>query len=154
MIENKNTPRKINFRIISGFISLVLGLMIFLMGTDPKLFGLARTVTNGSKEVGFTVLGLGIVCVSGVVTLKALWKGAPLSFACDIGARLVATGYLVSFTSAIAHVVGIVSHPGLKLLFFGPLQMLGVTTGAGIILIGLLLMIPYHKAQVHASLDF
>jgi hypothetical protein len=148
MIENKYPPRKLNYRIIFGFISLVLGLMIFLMGTDPDHFGLTGRVTDGSKEVGFTVFGLGVVCISGIVSLKALWKGAPQSFACDIGARLVATGYLVSFTSAIAHIVGIVQHPGLKLLFFGPLQMLGVAAGGGIILMGFLLMVPYQKARL------
>lgn len=119
--------------------------MIFLWGTVPGLFKLAWTVTNGAKEVGFTIFGLGIFCISGVVGMKALWKGSSQSFACDIGARLVATGYLISFTSAIAHVVGIVSHPGLKLLFFGPLQMVGVATGFGIILAGLTLMVPYKK---------
>jgi hypothetical protein len=149
MIENKHPPRKLDYRFISGLISLVVGMMIFLMGTDPGHFGLTGKVTDGSKEVGFTVFGLGMVCISGMVCLKALWKGVPRSFACDIGARLVATGYLVSFTSAIAHIVGIVQHPGLKMLFFGPLQMLGVAAGAGIILIGFLLMIPYQKAQVY-----
>ena len=60
----------------------------------------------------------------------------------DVGLRLVGTGYLVSFVSAMADVFGLATQPWPALPFLGPSQAMGVLAGEILIAIGFVLFIP------------
>jgi hypothetical protein len=63
----------------------------------------------------------------------------------DIGQRLIATGYVIVVFSGMADVFGMGSQALPDVPYFGPVQALGVAIGEGVIVIGFLMLIPYHK---------
>ncbi len=134
-------------RIRVGLMATFLGLLIYLLGAEPGLFRLDRSPVVGFVQIATLLVGLGIICLGGYISLAALWNGGQKSIASDIGLRLVSTGYVVTVACGMADVFGFGSNNYPNVPIFGPYQQLGVMLGEAVIAIGLLLLIPYKKPQ-------
>ncbi len=142
MINGQNQSSK-RLRIRIGLSTLILGLLIFVLGADPGLFGLDRSPVTGFVQIAVLLIGLALICLGGYVTLNALWNGTQKSIGADIGLRLVSTGYVISVASGMADVFGFGSHPFPQIPYFGPWQATGVMVGEAMIALGFLLLIPF-----------
>jgi len=132
-------------RVQIGLMVTLLGFVLFLIGARPSLFGLDRSLVIGFVQIATFLIGLAIICLGGYTGLMALWKNTPLSIIAEIGSRLISTGYVIAVFTGMADVFGMGSHPLPGVPFFGPLQARGVEVGQGIIGMGLLMLIPYHR---------
>jgi hypothetical protein len=148
MIETQPV-RKTNgrFRIRLGLGATILGFMIFLLGAEPGLFHLDRSPVVGFVQIATFLVGLGIICLGGYISLVALWNGGQKSIASDIGLRLVSTGYVISVACGMADVFGFGSQKFPTTPYFGFYQQLGVILGEVVIAVGMLLLVPYKKPQ-------
>jgi hypothetical protein len=133
------TPRR---RIRIGIILTLLGFGMFLLGARPDLFGADRSPVIGFVQIAVFLVGVGVICIGGYISLMALWRGQTPSIPADIGQRLVATGFVLTVFSGMADIFGFGSHPLPGVPYFGPLQARGVIIGQAIITIGFLLLIP------------
>jgi hypothetical protein len=143
-----NAPRQSNgsvLRIRVGLIASLLGLLVFLLGAEPGLFGLDRSPVTGFVQIAVFLVGLGIICLGGFISLNTLWNGAPKSIVYDIGLRLVATGYVIAVGSGMADVFGFGSQTLPVVPRFGAWQKVGVISGQFVIAVGFLMMIPYPR---------
>ncbi len=130
-------------RQLSAFISL-LGFLIFAIGAKPGLFGWDRSPVVGFIQIGVFTVGLGILCMGGYMGISSLWWGrGERSIVADVGARIVATGYVVCVFTGMADVFGMGSQAYPQVPYFGPLQASGVLAGEILIAIGFLMYIPY-----------
>ena len=129
-------------RVRIGLILTLIGLIVFLIGSRPGVFGLDRSPVIGFVQIAVFLVGLALICIGGYISLMALWKGRSPSIAADIGLRMVSTGYVVAVFTGMADVFGFGSHILPDMPFFGPLQARGVVIGEVIILIGFLLLLP------------
>jgi len=125
----------------------VFGLVVFVLGLNPGLFGLDRSPVVGFVQLAVFLVGLAIICLGGYLTLTALWGSQEKTIAADIGYRTVATGYVVVVASGMADVFGFGSQPFPATPYFGQWQALGVMIGEIFIIIGFFLMIPYPKRR-------
>ena len=141
------TPRKYNGqrRIRIGLIVTLLGFALFLLGANPGMFGLDRSPVVGFVQIAVFLVGLGIICIGGYISLAALWNGGRKTIASDIGLRLVATGYVIAVASGMADVFGFGSQKWPSIPRFGAWQIIGVMIGEMVIAIGFLLLIPYQR---------
>jgi hypothetical protein len=130
-------------RIRSGLFTTLCGLIVFLVGARPALFGLDRSPVVGFVQIAVFLVGLSIVCIGGYISLMAYWKNGNRTIPADIGTRLVATGYVVAVFSGMADVFGFGTQLTPRVPFFGPWQAAGVQIGELLIAIGFLLLIPY-----------
>lgn len=145
MNDNASQKRKLDRRLRLRLTIAVLGLVIFVLGVNPGLFGMDRSPVVGFVQIAVLLVGLAIICLGGFFTLTALWAGQEKSIAADIGYRLVATGYVVAAASGMADVFGFGSQPFPSTPYFGQWQALGVMAGEIFIIVGFLLMIPYPR---------
>ena len=127
-----------------GLTITLCGLLVFLLGARPSLFGADRSPVIGFVQIAVFLIGLAIICIGGYLSLTSVWL-EPLSIAADIGLRLVTTGYLICVFSGMADVFGFGSHIPPVVPYFGPLQARGVEIGQFIIIVGLLLLIPFKQ---------
>jgi len=130
----------------NGIITTLVGFVVFLIGARPSLFGLDRSPVIGFVQISFFLIGLGIICAGGYISLRSLWGKQATSIAADIGLRMVTTGYLISVFSGMADIFGFGSHR-LPHPYFGYLQEEGVFIGELAIAVGFLLLIPYSHFQ-------
>ena len=126
-----------------GLTVAILGLIIFLVGAEPSLFGLDRSPVIGFVQILVFLAGLGFICLGGYLSLAALWKGGPKSIIADVGQRLIATGYMIALGSGMADLFGFGSQQYPLLPRFGEWQAIGVLVGQLVIAAGFLLLIPY-----------
>ena len=144
--ENKQNGQKYLtysiLRVRVGLTLTLIGLIVFLIGSRPGIFGLDRSPVIGFVQIAVLLVGLALICIGGYISLMALWKGRSPSIAADIGLRMVSTGYVVAVFTGMADVFGFGSHGLPEMPFFGPLQARGVVIGEVIILIGFLLLLP------------
>lgn len=140
-------------RIRFGLIITIVGLLIFLVGARPDVFGLDRSPVMGFIQIAVFTIGLAVICVGGYITMLALWKDQHISIAADIGQRLVATGYVVAVFAGMSDIFGLGSHVDPILPYFGIWQARGVNFGQILIALGFLLMIPFRTARQRESLD-
>lgn len=126
-----------------GLILTLAGLLVFLIGARPVMFGFDRSPIIGFVQIAVFLVGLAIICIGGYISLRSLWGNQPISIAADIGLRLVATGYVIAVFAGMADIFGFGSQPLPKLPFFGPWQARGVEAGQVIIAIGFLMLMPY-----------
>jgi hypothetical protein len=138
------TPRKSTqqFRIRLGLIFLILGLLVYVLGINPVVFGMDRSPVTGFVQLAVLLVGLALICLSGYAIITALWNGRQKTILADIGIRLVATGYVVAFACGLADIFGFGSHPFPNIPSFGAVQVAGVLVGEGIIILGFILSIP------------
>jgi hypothetical protein len=143
MDENQNSGSSATqLRIRFGMVIAVLGLLIFILGANPALFGLDRSPITGLIQISVFLVGLAMICLGGYISLNTIWNGREKSIAADIGLRLVGTGYVISMASGMADVFGFGSHLYPKIPYFGLWQTTGVIVGEAIIALGFLLLIP------------
>ena len=143
-----NVPSRVRIR--SGLSLVLLGLLVFLIGARPALFGLDRSPVVGFVQISVFLVGLAVICIGGYITMMAFWRNGNRTIPADIGSRLVATGYVVAVFSGMADVFGFGTQVRPCVPFFGPWQAAGVQIGEVLIAIGFLLLIPYQlqkKAQ-------
>ena len=139
----KNLDARLGIRLAIA----VFGLVVFVLGLNPGLFGLDRSPVVGFVQLAVFLVGLAIICLGGYLTLTALWGSQEKTIAADIGYRTVATGYVVVVASGMADVFGFGSQPFPATPYFGQWQVLGVMIGEIFIIIGFFLMIPYPKRR-------
>lgn len=131
------------FIVRAGIIIVIAGLLLYILGTDPGIFGLDRSPVLGFIQISVFLAGLALICLGGYMTLNTLWNGSPKSIAADIGQRLVATGLVIAVGSAMADLFGFGSQTYPSIPYFGEWQTVGVIIGVYLIIIGFLLMIPF-----------
>lgn len=141
------TPRKSNigFRIRLGLILLFVGLVLFALGADPAIFGMDRSSVTGFISITVFLIGLAILCIGGYIAINALWNGEQKSILADIGIRIVATGYVIAVSSALADIFGLGSHPFPNIPSFGGVQVIGVVLGQITIILGFILFSPNYR---------
>jgi hypothetical protein len=133
-------PSRLRVRV--GLVTTLSGFIIFMVGTKPNLFHLDRSPDVGFVQISVFLVGMGIICVGGYISLWGLWKGMERSIPADIGLRLVSTGYVIAVFSGMADVFGMGSQTLPQPPFFGPVQALGVLIGEIVIAVGFLLLVP------------
>ncbi len=134
-------------RIRVGIAITILGLLIYLLGADPGLFGLDRSPVMGFVQIAVFLIGLAFICIGGFFTLNTFWNGSERSIIADIGLRLVTTGYLMAVASGMADIFGLGNHTFPKIPYFGPWQAIGVMIGEAAIVIGMLMLIRYPQRK-------
>ena len=139
----QNIPSR--WRIRTGLFLTLCGLIIFLVGARPAMFGVDRSPVVGFVQIAVFEVGLAIICIGGYVSLMAYWKNGDRTIAADIGTRLVTTGYVIAVFSGMADVFGFGTQMWPKIPFFGPWQAAGVQIGEAVIAIGFLLLIPFRR---------
>ena len=135
------------FRVRTGLTLTLFGLLVFLVGARPALFGLDRSPVVGFIQIAVFEVGLAIVCIGGYICLMAFWRNGSRTIAADIGSRLVATGFVVAVFSGMADIFGLGTQPLPAVPVFGPWQATGVQIGEVVIAIGFLLLIPFHRRK-------
>jgi hypothetical protein len=134
-------------RIRTGLIVTLAGMVIFLLGARPALFGVDRSPVIGFIQIAVFLVGLALVCLGGYLSLMALWKDRQTSIVADIGLRLVATGYVIAVFAGMADIFGFGSHPLPGIPYFGAWQARGVEIGQAMIALGFLMLIPLHPSK-------
>lgn len=142
MKDPKYNQRSKQRRSIIGMVIAIFGFILFLMGTSPELFAIDRSPVIGFVQITVFLIGLGIICVGGYVSLIAMWNKKARTIAADIGVRLIATGYVLAVASGMADVFGFGSQPWPHIPSFGRWQARGVLIGEIIIAVGFLLLLP------------
>jgi hypothetical protein len=149
---NNNTVnlKSRRFKLRFGMVMLILGLLVFILGVQPQLFGLDRAPMIGFVQIAVFLVGLAMICLGGYITLNTLWNGTEKTIAADIGYRLVTTGYVIAVTCGMADVFGFGNQPFPAIPYFGPWQAIGVMIGEVVIAIGFLLLIPIPQKRKKA----
>jgi hypothetical protein len=147
MAKDGSDQRKKEYFFVAGLLILLtlLGIFVYFYDKSSWLILLHQSSIAGPLEIAVILVGLALTSLWGAFTLYKMWKGQPKSFIFDIGLRLVVTGYLMSFLSALADYIGVGTHH--KLPYFGPLQTAGVILGEMVIAIGFLMMFPYKRNE-------
>lgn len=135
------------FRIRIGLAFAILGFLIFLLGVSPGLFHMDRSLPTGFLQIGVFLMGLGLICFGGYISLNSLWNGMEKTIIADVGLRVVSTGYVIAVASGMADVFGFGNHSFPSIPYFGPVQAMGVMIGQVLIAAGFLLIIPYHPVK-------
>lgn len=135
-------------RVRLGLIITFLGLMTYLLGAAPEIFGLNRSPVTGYLQISVLLIGLALLCLGGYVSLNALWSGLEKSIAADLGLRVVSTGYVIAVASGMADLLGFGNHSFPKIPYFGAWQAFGVMTGEAFIAFGFLLLIPFKRTRL------
>ncbi|HEY4692652.1 MAG TPA: hypothetical protein VIH16_04390 [Bellilinea sp.] len=138
-------------RIRTGLVITLAGLVIFLLGARPALFGADRSPVIGFIQIAVFLVGLALVCLGGYLSLMALWKDRQTSIVADIGLRLVATGYVIAVFAGMADIFGFGSHPLPGIPYFGAWQARGVEIGQAMIAIGFLMLIPLRPSRTETT---
>jgi hypothetical protein len=141
----QNIPSR--WRIRSGLFMTLCGLIIFLVGAGPAIFGLDRSPVVGFVQTAVFLVGLAIICLGGYICLMAYWRNGDRTIPADIGTRLVTTGYVIAVFSGMADVFGFGTQMWPKIPFFGPWQATGVQIGEALIAIGFSLLIPFPRPK-------
>lgn len=125
-----------------GLVIVTLGLLIFVLGVAPGLFGLDRSPVVGFVQIAVFLVGLALICLGGYLALNSLWNGMQKTIAADIGFRLVSTGYVIAVISGMADVLGFGTQTFPEIPYFGIWQAIGVISGTMIVALGFLLLTP------------
>lgn len=140
-IRPQTTSRTLRKRI--GIAILLIGTLVFLLGTSPQWFGLDRSPVVGFVQIGVFILGLGLITGGGYMIMESLWRDTPKLIVTDLGARLVGTGYVIALASGMADVFGLGTRPLPSVPFFGYWQGRGVLIGEIVTIIGFVMMAPF-----------
>jgi hypothetical protein len=126
-----------------GLFLLLVALGLFVYIYDKILWGDPdhQAAWGRPLEIMVILVGLAIDGGGGAFGLYRMWNGQPKSFIYDVGLRLLITGFLIAFISAMADYLGVGGHHMLP--YFGPLQAAGVYLGEMVIGAGFLMMFPY-----------
>jgi len=137
-IQNKVLLRRV------GVGLTLIGLLLFLVGAEPALFGLHHSVAIGFIQIGVFSFGLLVICLGGTLSLNSLWPNHYRTITGSIGVRLAWTGLIFALVSALADMFGLGTRPFPYFQpFFGFWQARGVIAGQVLIIIGFLMMVPF-----------
>jgi hypothetical protein len=142
MAEAAVKQRNGSVRTRLGLTLTAVGFIVYIIGADPGIIGQDRSPIIGILQILVFLVGLGIMCVGGYVSLSMGWHGQEKTIAADIGTRLVSTGYVIALGSAMADIFGFGSHLRPLIAYLGNWQAVGVLVGEAVIAIGFLLYIP------------
>jgi hypothetical protein len=123
---------------------MFVSLLIFMVGIQPDLIGMNRSVTVGFVQIGVWLTGLAILLVAAYSTVRVIRNGKPNSLRADIGIRLIATGYVVAAVGSLADFIGVGAHR-MPVVHFGYIQMIGLVTGVLLSMLGVILYMPWSK---------
>ncbi len=123
---------------------MLIGLLIFMVGVQPDLIGMNRSVTVGFVQIGVWLTGLAILLVAAYSTVRVTRNGKPNSLRADIGVRLIATGYVVAAVGSLADFIGVGAHR-MPVIYFGPIQVIGLVIGVLLSMLGVILYMPWTK---------
>jgi len=132
-------------RLRTGMALTFLGLLVFMIGARPALFGLDRSPVVGFIQIAVFLVGLAMICLGGYISLNIYWRNGDKTILADIGLRLVSTGYVIAAFAGMADVFGFGGQPWPKVPFFGIWQATGVEIGQLIIAIGFIMMLPFRR---------
>lgn len=151
--ESKSNGDNFKGRVRLNLIVTFIGFVIFILGIRPDIFQMDRSPVVGFIQITVSVVGLGILCLGGFLSMRSLWQGKPLSIAAEIGIRFISTGFVIALFSALADFFGFGSHPYPESLpYLGEWQVLGIAIGEYIIALGFLLMIPFPRIRIFPKL--
>jgi hypothetical protein len=119
----------------------LFGVLIFLIGINPDLLGMNRSLAVGFVQVGVWLTGMGIFLLGAYGALRVVRNGRQTSLLSEVGLRLAATGYVIAAAASLADFIGIGSHT-IRALVFGKIQTAGLVFGILLILLGLVLYYP------------
>jgi hypothetical protein len=120
---------------------VLISLLIFLIGIQPDLLGMNRSQTVGFVQIGVWLVGLAFLLLGAYATVRVVRNGTPTSLRADIGIRLIATGYVVAAVASLADFIG-VGAQRMPTVSFGPIQVVGLVSGASLSLLGVILYWP------------
>jgi uncharacterized membrane protein len=123
---------------------VLLGLFIFVIGVQPDILGLNRSLTVGFVQIGVWLTGLAILLLASYATVRVVRNGKPTSLRADIGTRLLATGYVVAAVASLADFIGVGAQQ-MPYITFGPVQVIGLVTGVILSLLGVIFYWPRRK---------
>ena len=123
---------------------MLIGLLIFMVGIQPDLIGMNRSVTVGFVQIGAWLTGLAILLLAAYSTVRVVRNGKTNSLRADIGIRLIATGYVVAAVGSLADFIGVGAHR-MPVIYFGHIQMIGLVTGVLLSMLGVILYMPWTK---------
>lgn len=144
MIDKARFPIN-QIRLRMGLIFTLIGLLVFILGAVPDVFGLNRSPLIGFIQLAVLLIGLALICLGGYLSMAALWNGNEVSIGADFGLRLVATGYVIAVATAFADLLGFGTQPLPEIPCFGPWQERGVLLSELVIMVGFLLLIPWGR---------
>ncbi|MEX2143585.1 MAG: hypothetical protein WD740_03245 [Anaerolineales bacterium] len=127
----------------TGIGVALIGLLVFLLGAQPELFGLARNPIVGFIQIAVFLSGLGLIALGGYLAMESMWRDRPKPVVTELGARLVGTGYVIALASGMADVFGLGTRPLPSVPFFGYWQGFGVLIGQVVMIIGFVMMSPF-----------
>ncbi len=137
-------------RIRISLLTVLIGFLIFAIGTKPDLFGWDRSPVVGFVQIAVFLVGLSILCLGGYIGMLTLWWGHERTIISEIGTRMAATGFVVAVFAGMADIFGMGSQSFPQTPYFGPWQATGVLIGQVIIALGFLLFIPYHPKKANS----
>lgn len=137
------TPRQVR-RARRWMTIVLLGLFIFVIGVQPDILGLNRSLTVGFVQIGVWLTGLAILLLASYATVRVVRNGKPTSLRADIGTRLLATGYVVAAVASLADFIGVGAQQ-MPYITFGPVQVIGLVTGVILSLLGVIFYWPRRK---------
>jgi hypothetical protein len=144
-ISQEITPSRLRIR--TGLSLTLIGLLVFLLGARPGLFGADRSPVVGFVQISVFLVGLAAICIGGYISMMAFWRNGDRTIPADIGTRLVTTGYVIAVFTGMADVFGFGTQLRPSVPFFGPWQATGVQIGEAVIAIGFLLLLPYRLSK-------
>jgi hypothetical protein len=125
-----------------GVAAIVFGFFIFVIGLFPWLINLDITPGIGILQIFVALVGMTFMTLGAYLyTYATRHRAAPQRLREGIGLRLMATGLVLAYTSGLADVLGIGSHPATPLTrpHLGELQAGGVALGVMTVVAGILL---------------
>ncbi len=129
---------------------VLLGLFIFVIGVQPDILGLNRSLTVGFVQIGVWLTGLAILLLAAYATVRVVRNGKENSLRADIGTRLLATGYVVAAVASLADFIGVGAQQ-MPFITFGPVQVIGLVIGVILSLLGVILYWPRRKGTPDGS---
>ena len=135
-------------RWVRAWLTIALvGLFLFVFGIEPDILGLDRSPVVGFVQIGLWLFGLALLLLGLYSAIRVLRNGLPHTLRADIGARLIATGYVLAAAASLADFISIGSHQ-MPCIHFGELQTVGLVLGLVISLLGVLLYYPWSQEHV------
>ena len=145
LLSGRAGSRNLAIRKRLGVGIALLGLLVYLLGAEPGLFGLDGSPVIGFLQIIVLLVGLAIICLGGFFIVDALWHTRAKTIAADIGLRIMATGFVIALATGTADLIGLGTRPLPNIPFFGYWQARGVLLGQIVIFIGFALMLPYGR---------
>jgi hypothetical protein len=134
-----------------------LGILLTILALAADYLGLDITPGFGVIQTVALLAGITLLTMAAFSYLHAQRpQDAPKSLQAEIATRLIATGLVLAYVTALSDLIGIGTHvdPQFSRPFVGPLQVGGVVIGLVLIILGLLLYYTSRGQRESSSLGF